>query len=288
MRRKPNGAGLRRGLAATSCRRMGSAALVLAGLACFGLPALAGNPAEPSRPPYAGEKADSPYRTLRSEARFAFPGALPARGILLARGNFLSPKAHWIVVDLDAGTLRRATTHLSGRTAGGEPVAVLDADRTQRLAPAAIEALVIGANAIWKGEPVDRPRLGEPTDQTCSLALFDGDEVLHEFASACPRPDFAKALDAAANPEPAADTVDPAGSLPAAIGSAHREADGTLVLRLRAESEDGSIIGDGELRTRPGDPDYERVRRHLGPIPPGGEVAVRPFPKTWDAEPSDP
>lgn len=41
----------------------------------------------------------------------------------------------------------------------------------------------------------------------------------------------------------------------ASIGSAHEEADGTLVLRLRAEAEDGAALGEGELRYAPADPD---------------------------------
>jgi hypothetical protein len=70
------------------------------------------------------------------------------------------------------------------------------------------------------------------------------------------------------------------------IGSAHEEADGTLVLRLRAEAENGSALGEGELRYAPEDPDYRHVHRHLGAIPRGGEVPVRPFPKTWTKEPA--
>ncbi|WP_062213102.1 hypothetical protein [Aureimonas sp. AU12] len=70
------------------------------------------------------------------------------------------------------------------------------------------------------------------------------------------------------------------------IGSAHEEADGTLVLRLRAEAEDGSALGEGELRYAPEDPDYGRVHRHLGAIPRGGEVPLRPFPKTWIESPA--
>jgi len=74
----------------------------------------------------------------------------------------------------------------------------------------------------------------------------------------------------------------------APIGSARLEPDGTLVLWLRAEGEDGSIVGHGELRYAPGDPDYGHVLRHLGPIPPGGEVLVRPFPPVWPDEPARP
>lgn len=72
----------------------------------------------------------------------------------------------------------------------------------------------------------------------------------------------------------------------ASIGSAREEADGTLVLRLRAEAEDGASLGEGELRYAPTDPDYGRVRRHLGAILPGGEVSVRPFPTTWTKSPA--
>lgn len=72
----------------------------------------------------------------------------------------------------------------------------------------------------------------------------------------------------------------------ASIGSAHEENDGTLVLRLRAEAEDGTALGEGELRYAPADPDYRHVRCHLGAIPPGGEVSVRPFPTTWTESPA--
>jgi hypothetical protein len=67
----------------------------------------------------------------------------------------------------------------------------------------------------------------------------------------------------------------------ASIESAHEDADGTLVLRLRAEAEVGSALGESELRYAPGDPDYGLIYRHLGAIPLGGEVPVRPFPSTW-------
>ncbi|WP_019998825.1 hypothetical protein [Aureimonas ureilytica] len=74
----------------------------------------------------------------------------------------------------------------------------------------------------------------------------------------------------------------------ASIGSAREEADGTLILRLRAEAEDGRALGEAELRYAPGDPDYGHVHRHLGAIPPGGEVSVRPFPRTWTLRPAIP
>lgn len=60
------------------------------------------------------------------------------------------------------------------------------------------------------------------------------------------------------------------------IGVATQEADGTIVLQLRAEGPDGAI-GDGLSRYPPGDKDYAMVASHVGPIPKGGSVPVRPF-----------
>ncbi|RZI58038.1 MAG: hypothetical protein EOP94_03425 [Zymomonas sp.] len=77
-------------------------------------------------------------------------------------------------------------------------------------------------------------------------------------------------------------------SAEASIGSAHRELDGTLVLWLRAESENGSVVGHSEVRYPPGNPDYNRVLHHLGPIPLGDKVFVRPFPPRWPDEPAAP
>lgn len=61
------------------------------------------------------------------------------------------------------------------------------------------------------------------------------------------------------------------------IGVATREADGTIVLTLRAEGP-GGIVGDGQLRYPPDHKDYAMIARHVGPIPPGGSVFVKPFP----------
>lgn len=67
-------------------------------------------------------------------------------------------------------------------------------------------------------------------------------------------------------------------SAPETIGMAQKEADGTIVLTLRAEGADGEV-GDAQFRYPPGDKDYDMISRHVGPIPPGGDVPVRPFPK---------
>ena len=60
------------------------------------------------------------------------------------------------------------------------------------------------------------------------------------------------------------------------IGVATQEADGTILLQLRAEGPDGAI-GDGLLRYPPADKDYAMIARHVGPILKGGSVPVRPF-----------
>ena len=61
-----------------------------------------------------------------------------------------------------------------------------------------------------------------------------------------------------------------------AVGVASREADGSIVLTLRAEGPDG-LIGDARFRYTPDDSNYGLIARHVGPIPPGGTVPVRPF-----------
>ena len=60
------------------------------------------------------------------------------------------------------------------------------------------------------------------------------------------------------------------------IGMATQEADGTIVLILRAEGENGEI-GDAQFRYPPGDKDYAMIAKHVGPIPKGGSVLVKPF-----------
>jgi hypothetical protein len=60
-----------------------------------------------------------------------------------------------------------------------------------------------------------------------------------------------------------------------AIGVATQEADGTIVLALRAPGS----VGDAQLRYPPSHPDYAMIKAHVGPIPSGGSVPVRPFPQ---------
>jgi len=49
----------------------------------------------------------------------------------------------------------------------------------------------------------DPPVLGEPTDHLCSIAVFDGDDVLQEVRTDCPRPRFLAVLEALAVRQPA-------------------------------------------------------------------------------------
>ena len=64
----------------------------------------------------------------------------------------------------------------------------------------------------------------------------------------------------------------------APIGTATMEADGTIVLMLRAEGPGGEI-GEGMTRYPPGHEDYEMVKRHLGGLTPGQSKPVPPFPE---------
>jgi len=91
---------------------------------------------------------------------------------------------------------------------------------------------------------------------------------------------------ASAVPEAPPDAALPPDSAPAAggaparvgesIGSATMEADGTIVLQLRAET--GSAVGDALFRYPPSHEEYVRIRAHVGPIEPGQSRPVPPFP----------
>jgi hypothetical protein len=64
----------------------------------------------------------------------------------------------------------------------------------------------------------------------------------------------------------------------ASIGSARMEADGTIVLHLRAEGPDGKI-GDALVRYPPGHPQYAEILRHLGGLQKGESKPVPPWPE---------
>ena len=60
------------------------------------------------------------------------------------------------------------------------------------------------------------------------------------------------------------------------IGSAKLLEDGTIVLQLRIE--EGSLIGDGLIEYKPGDPNYEEVKKHVGDLKVGEEKLIPPWP----------
>ena len=62
------------------------------------------------------------------------------------------------------------------------------------------------------------------------------------------------------------------------IGSATMEADGTIVLMLRAEGE-GGLIGDAMFSYPPGDPHYQETLDHLCGLEPGQSKPVPPWPE---------
>jgi hypothetical protein len=61
------------------------------------------------------------------------------------------------------------------------------------------------------------------------------------------------------------------------VGSAYMEADGTLEMRLRTETDDGTI-GEAYLVIAPADPRYAAMVKHLDGIKPGEGRPIKPFP----------
>jgi hypothetical protein len=60
------------------------------------------------------------------------------------------------------------------------------------------------------------------------------------------------------------------------IGVASQEADGTIVLMLRATG--AGAVGDAQFRYPPTHAQYAMIKAHVGPIPAGQSIAVKPFP----------
>ena len=88
----------------------------------------------------------------------------------------------------------------------------------------------------------------------------------------------APAADAAVNPAPAADAgTPPSTAAGASIGAATMQADGTIVMQLRAEGP-GPIIGDAQFVYPPSHPEYQSILEHLGGLAPGESKPVPPWP----------
>lgn len=64
---------------------------------------------------------------------------------------------------------------------------------------------------------------------------------------------------------------------PRPIGVATMREDRTIVLQLRAQAD--KMIGEALLEYGPSDPQYEAILDHVGPLEPGEEVPVLPFPE---------
>ena len=97
-----------------------------------------------------------------------------------------------------------------------------------------------------------------------------------------------RAADPAPPPMPAAPAVAPAPApqaaprqeapmtAPASIGTATRNADGSITLVLRAEGP--GMHGDAQFVYQPNDPMFPKVLQHLGGLEPGQTKPVPPWP----------
>jgi hypothetical protein len=64
---------------------------------------------------------------------------------------------------------------------------------------------------------------------------------------------------------------------PQSIGQASMKEDGTIVLRLRAETDDG-VVGEALFTYSPIDENYDSILQHLGGLNPGETKPVPPWP----------
>ena len=60
------------------------------------------------------------------------------------------------------------------------------------------------------------------------------------------------------------------------IGTAWMAEDGTITMKLRAAGQ--GVLGVGTLSYPKHHPNYAEILQHLGPMKPGDEVQVRPWP----------
>jgi hypothetical protein len=83
------------------------------------------------------------------------------------------------------------------------------------------------------------------------------------------------------NPPIKAQPVDAgaASAAPKSIGAARMLADGTITLQLRAEDPASGAIGDAFFTYPPTHPEYQKILEHLGPMKPGDQRPVPPWPE---------
>jgi len=70
----------------------------------------------------------------------------------------------------------------------------------------------------------------------------------------------------------------PVRKTPANVGSAYMKPDGTIEMRLRTETDDGTV-GEALLLIPPGDPRHASMVKHLDGIKPGEGRPIKPFPE---------
>jgi hypothetical protein len=62
------------------------------------------------------------------------------------------------------------------------------------------------------------------------------------------------------------------------IGTATMQADGTIVVTLRAEDDNGAM-GDSKTTYPPSDKEYNQILAHIGSLKPGETKPVPPWPE---------
>lgn len=79
-------------------------------------------------------------------------------------------------------------------------------------------------------------------------------------------------------PPPSATSAAPSSeSSTPSIGIATMMPDGTIVLQLRGQADDGTVA-ETQLVIKPGDPTYASTLQHLGGLKPGETKPVPPWP----------
>lgn len=74
----------------------------------------------------------------------------------------------------------------------------IESERTDAISEDARRNVIASGNEVWIIPDPNPPVLGKPTDHLCSVALLDGDDVLQEVGSDCPRPSLVAVLEALA------------------------------------------------------------------------------------------
>lgn len=69
----------------------------------------------------------------------------------------------------------------------------------------------------------------------------------------------------------------PTRKAPDNVGSAYMKPDGTIEMRLRTETDDGTV-GEALLVIPPSDPRHAAMVKHLDGIKPGEGRSIKPFP----------